>query len=135
MSQENVEAFQRATSAYNDRDVDAFLDAFDAEVEWHSLTQAMFGGEESIYRGHRGIREGVREIDEVLAELEIECLEIRDLGERIVVIGRVSGRGRTSGAKIESPINWVVDFRKCKVTRMRDYLHRAEALEAAGLSE
>ena len=135
MSQENVEAFQRAASAYNDRDIDAFLEAFDPEVEWHSLTQVMFGGEMSVYRGHRGIREGVREMHEVLAELQLEYLEIRDLGERIVVIGRVTGRGRTSGAEVESPINWVVDFRDGKVARMRDYLDRAEALEAAGLPE
>jgi ketosteroid isomerase-like protein len=133
MSQQNVEAFKRAVAAYNRRDIDAFLEAFDPQVEWHSLTQVMFGGEQSVYRGHRGIREGVREMDEALVELQVEYSEIRDLGERIVVIGRVSGRGRASGAETESPINWVIEFRNSKVIRMRDYLDRAEALEAAGL--
>ena len=135
MSEENVEAFKRAVAAYNRRDIDAFLEAFDPEIEWHSLTQVMFGGEQSVYRGHRGIREGVREMDEVLVDLQVEYAEIRDLRERIVVFGRVSGRGRASGAETESPINWVIEFRNSKVIRMTDYLDPAEALEAAGLRE
>ena len=135
MSEEKVETFKRAVAAYNRRDIDAFLEAFDPEIEWHSLTQVMFGGEQSVYRGHRGIREGVREMDEVLADLQVEYAEIRDLRERIVVFGRVSGRGRASGAETESPINWVIEFRNSKVIRMTDYLDPAEALEAAGLEE
>jgi ketosteroid isomerase-like protein len=135
MSTEHVEAFNRAVAAYNRRDIDAFVEAFDPEVEWHSLTQTMFGGEQSVYRGHRGIREGVQDMDEALAELQVECSEIQDLGERIVVIGRVRGRGRASGAQIESPINWVVEFGGGRVTRMRDYLDPKDALAAAGLRE
>jgi ketosteroid isomerase-like protein len=135
MSRENVEAFERAVSAYNRRDVDAFLEEFHPEAEWHSLTQVMFGGERSVYRGYRGIREGVQDIDEALADMRVECSEIRDLGETIVVIGRVRGRGRASGVEIDSPINWVVEFRGATVTRMRDYLDPKEALEAAGLRE
>lgn len=135
MSRENVEAFQRAVAAYNRRNIDAFLEEFDPEAEWYSLTQVMFGGEESVYRGRMGIRQGVQDIDESLAEMRVECSEIRDLGEEIVVIGRVHGRGRASGAKIESPINWVVEFRGGRITRMRDYLDAKDALKAAGLRE
>jgi ketosteroid isomerase-like protein len=135
MSDESVEAFKRAVAAYNRRDIDAFLEEFDPEVEWHALTQAMFGGDQSVYRGHRGIREGLQDMDEALADLQIEFSEIRDLGGVIVVIGRVRGRGRASGAETESPINWVVEFRGGKVTRMTDYLDPKKALQAAGLRE
>jgi len=135
MSRENVEAFKRAIAAYNRRDIDAFLEEFDPEVEWHSLIQAMFGGGESVYRGHRGMREGVQDMDEALADLQVEYSEIRDLGERIVVLGRVRGRGRASGAEFESPLNWVVELRAGRATRLRDYLDPKEALEAAGLRE
>jgi ketosteroid isomerase-like protein len=135
MSQQNVEAFKRAVAAYNRRDIDAFLEEFDPEAEWHSLVQEMFGGEHSVYRGYRGIRKGVQEIDEALTEMRVECSEIRDLGEAIVAIGRVKGRGRASGVEIESPINWVVEFRGARVTHMRDYLDPKSALEAAGVSD
>jgi uncharacterized protein len=135
MSQENVEAFNRAVAAYNCRDIDAFLEQFDPEAEWHSLTQVMFGGEHAVYQGHRGIREGVREIDEVLEDMQVDCLEIRDLGEAILVIGRVRGRGKASGIDIESPIHWVVEFADGRVVQMRDYLDFASAINAAGQSE
>jgi ketosteroid isomerase-like protein len=74
-------------------------------------------------------------VDEALAEVRMECLEIRDLGERIVVRGRVRAQGRASRAVTESPIGWLVEFKNGKVTRMRDYLDPKEALEAAGLPE
>lgn len=135
MSQENVEVFERAVVAYNRRDIDAFLEAFDPEVEWHSMTQVMFGGEQSVHRGHSGMRDGLRDMDEALAELQVGYSEIRDLGERIVVFGHVSGRGRASGAETEMPINWVIEFRNSKMIRMSDHVDRAEALEAVGLPE
>jgi ketosteroid isomerase-like protein len=75
----------------------------------------------------------MRDVDEALAEVRIECSKIHDLGDRIVVVGRLRARGRASGAETESPIAWVVDFKDGKATRMRDYLDPNEALEAAGL--
>jgi hypothetical protein len=35
MSQENVDAFQRAIDAYNRGDAEAMLEIHDPEVEWH----------------------------------------------------------------------------------------------------
>jgi ketosteroid isomerase-like protein len=135
MSKENVEAFRRAIEAYNRRDIDAFVEAFDPMVEIHPLTLAMFGQEATVYRGHEGIRQFIRDVDEVLPQIQVESLEIRDLGERLAASGRLHARGRASGAEVESPIFWVIEFREGGVIRMRDYLDPKEALEAAGLSE
>lgn len=135
MSEENVEGFRRAVEAYNRRDIDAFLDAFDPMVEAHPLTLAMFGQAATVYRGHEGIRKFVRDVDEVLPQMQVEVREVRDLGERIVASGRLQARGRASGAEIESPISWLVEFKNGMVIRMSDYLDFKEALGAAGLSE
>jgi ketosteroid isomerase-like protein len=135
MSEENVEAFRTALSAYNRRDIDAFLEAFDPMVEIHPLTLAMFGREGTVYRGHEGIRQFIGDVDEVLPGIQVEPLEIRDLGERIVANGRLQARGKASGAEVESPIGWHVEFREGRVIRMTDYLDPKEALKAAGLSE
>ncbi|HSJ17290.1 MAG TPA: nuclear transport factor 2 family protein [Solirubrobacterales bacterium] len=135
MSQENVEAFKRAIEAYNRRDIDTFLEMFEPMVETRPLTLAMFGQEATVYRGHEGIRQFIRDVDEALSQLQVEPLEIRDLGERIVASGRLRARGRASGAEIESPISWLVEFKNGRVIRMRDYLDFTEALEAAGLRD
>ncbi len=88
-----------------------------------------------MYRGHEGVRELMREIDDVLDEIHVEYSEIRDLGDRVVAIGRLRTRGKASGAETESPIATVSDLRNGKSIRIRTYLDPKEALEAAGLSE
>ena len=133
MSRENVDAFRRVLEAYNRRDIDAVLDVLDPMVEIHPLTLAMFGTEAAWYRGHEGLRQFVRDVDEVLPGIQVEPLEIRDLGERIVANGRLHARGRASGAEVQSPISWLVEFRAGRVMRMTDYLDPKEALEAAGV--
>jgi ketosteroid isomerase-like protein len=135
MSEENVEAIRRAADAYNRGDVDAVLREIDPKVEWHPLLQVLLGGETTVYRGHERVRELYRDIDEAFTEAQAELSEIRDLGERVVAIGHLRGRGRESGAETETAIAWVVDFKDGKAVRIREYLDPAEALEVAGLRE
>jgi ketosteroid isomerase-like protein len=66
---------------------------------------------------------------------EFEFPEIRDLGDRIVAVGWLRGRGKGSGVEVETPVAYVVDVRGHKAIRVRTYLDPKEALEAAGLSE
>ena len=115
MSEENVEAFKRGADAYNRREVEALLEELHPQVE--------------------GARQGIRELEEAFSELRAEPLEFRDVGERVVAIGHLHGRGKESGVETESPIAWLVDFEDGKVVRIREYADPAEALEAAGLSE
>jgi ketosteroid isomerase-like protein len=136
MSQENVEAFKRASfDAINRRDVEGLLEELDPEVEWHPGVLLAFEGETRTYRGHEGVREMLGDLFEALAEFYVQYPEIRDLGDRIVAIGHVRTRGRESGAVTESPFAAVTDFRDGKAVRIRTYLDPKEALEAAGLSE
>ena len=135
MSQENVEVFKRAFDAINRRDAEALVSELDPEVEWHSAILMAMGGKQTVYRGHEGVREWLRDLYETLSEFQAEYPEIRDLGERTVAIGIVRGRGRASEAEIESPHGTVTEFKNGKGIRVRTYLDPNEALEAAGLSE
>ena len=134
MSQENVEMFKRAIEAYNRRDIDAFLEALDTEIELHGALQALLESEATVYRGHEGVRQWVRDIDEALADIRLELPEVHDLGDRIVAVGRLSARGTASGAETESPFGCVVEWKNGKATRVVSFLDRKAALEAAGLS-
>jgi ketosteroid isomerase-like protein len=135
MSQENVEAFKRVIAAWNRGDIDAGLEMLDPAVEVHAVAPAALGGESTIYRGHEGARGLFRDVQEAFPQLQIEISEIRDLGERIVAIGHLHGRGKESGAEVESPIAYVYEFKNGKATRINDFLNPKEALEAAGLRE
>ena len=135
MSQENVEAFNRAAEALKRRDVEAALAELDPDVEWHPAMAAALGGGATVYRGHEGMRELLRDMYEAFTEIDAEFSEIRDLGEQIVAIGRRRARGKASGAETETPLCYVMEFKNGKMIRVRSYLDPKEALEAAGLSE
>jgi ketosteroid isomerase-like protein len=140
MSQENVDAFKRGLDAYNRRDLDALMDELDPGVEWHPALAVLLGGKQTVFRGHQGVRESIQEEDEALAVYQLEVSEIRDLGNRVLAIGRIRARGRESGAEIESPFYALTESKGTKgkgtrAIRLRTFLDRKEALEAAGLRE
>jgi ketosteroid isomerase-like protein len=135
MSQENVEGFKRAIDAGNRRDIDAMLEELDPEVEWHPALLASLEGQPTVYRGREGVQEWMQELYEAFAEVHIDIAEIRDLGDRLIAIGRIRARGGASRAETESPFAWVIEAKNGKATRVRGYLDPKEALEAAGLEE
>jgi ketosteroid isomerase-like protein len=110
MSKENVEAFERGLEAGNRGDVDALLDELHPKIEWHSVLHALMGGQQTVFRGHDGVR-------------------------RMIGDGRTRTRGTASGAETETPLALVTEIRNGKTISIRAYLDREEALEAAGLSE
>ena len=134
MSQENVEAFERAVEASNGSDYDALLAEFDPEVEWRGVMGVMFGGEAAVFRGHAGVLEYLRDIEGFTVR-DIHLAELRDLGERVVGLGHARGRGRESGIELDSPYGAVAEFRNGKIIAYRDFFDHGEVLEAAGLSE
>ena len=88
-----------------------------------------------MYRGHQGVHELFRDRDSTFPDLHGDVSEVRDLGEHVLAIGRIRGRGKASGLATESDIVWLVEFKNGKAIRIREYLDPSEALEAAGLSE
>ena len=95
---------------------------------------ALLGGA-TVFRGHDGVREMLRDLYEAFGDIQIEISEIRDLGDRVVAIGRYHARGWASGAEVETPIGFVIEFKSGKAFRLRAYLDAEDALEAVGLAE
>jgi ketosteroid isomerase-like protein len=75
------------------------------------------------------------ETDEAFEQLRTEPEEFRDLGDDVLLIGRLHARGRESGVEIDSPVAWIFTFRDGNGVRARGYLNIQEALEAAGREE
>ena len=118
---------------YNRRDVEALLEVLDPEVEWHPALMGSLTGAATAYHGHQGVHRLFRDVS--LYELSAEVTEVRELGERVVAIGRLRMRGKESGAETASPMGFVADFKDGKAILVRTYLDATEALEAAGLRE
>jgi ketosteroid isomerase-like protein len=135
MSVDKVDVARRVTDAYNRRDFDGALAEFGTpDFEWHpALTRALDGG--GGYRGREGVEEFATDTRENWEELQALPEEFRDLGDRVLVLGSLRGRGKASGTPVDTPYAGIFDFRGDRIWRYRVYLDRAEGLRAAGLSE
>jgi len=134
MPRDIVEVAKRSVHAYNQRDVDTFFaEIATSDLEWWpGLTRGVEGG---CYQGREGIERFLADTAETWEELQTVPEEFRDLGDRVIVLGRMQGRGRGSGVPVDQPFANILDFRGDRICRSQVYLDRAEGLRAAGLSE
>ena len=133
MSTENVEAVKVLMEAVDRRDIDTFAGVTTSDFEWFPVFAARVEGD--VYRGREGIETFLGEVDETWEEFRPMPEEYRDLGDRVLGLGRLKTRGRASGVPNDSPWGGIYDVRGGKISRIRTYLDHGEALRAAGLSE
>ncbi|MGO8907161.1 MAG: nuclear transport factor 2 family protein [Solirubrobacteraceae bacterium] len=134
MPRDRVDVARRANDAYNRRDVDGwFAELATPDFEWYpAIVRALHGGG---YRGGEGVERFAADTSENWEELQSVPEEFRDLGDRVLLLGRLRGHGKASGVPVDQPFAGIFDFRGDRIWRYRVYLDRAEGLRAAGLSE
>ena len=59
--------------------------------------------------------------------------EFREVGDKVVVLGRLRARSRASGMDVDVPMGFVWTLRDGKAVHGRTFSDQAEALRAAGL--
>jgi ketosteroid isomerase-like protein len=98
---------RRVVDAYNTRQLEGQIELFDPDIELVPLRAAL---EETVYRGHDGIRQFARNIDESWSEAHIEVLELEVRDEQGLSIGRLRLKGRSSGAltEVTAAASWSV---------------------------
>ncbi len=131
MSQENVELNRRGFEAFNDRDLDGLLAALDEDVEISPILAAMEGS----YKGHDGVRRWWSGLLDGFPDINVELLDVRDLGEVTVAVVRVRGHGAESDTPFDATVWQVHRWRHGKCLSWHAYSSESEALEAVGPSE
>ena len=135
MSQDNVELVLRTHAAFSRADLEGFLAGYHPEAEYRAAVTQAVEGDAGDFKGHAGLRRWWRDLHDLYENLKTEVVEVLDLGERVVVVFIVSGRGRGSGIEDGQELAQVVTVTQGKIVVIRDYLSRAEALAAVGLQE
>jgi ketosteroid isomerase-like protein len=132
LSQQNVDKTTDFIAAYNRRDFDAAVEFFDPEIEWVLPALQRFDS----CRGPAEFRRFWEGLDETFEELRLDPQEAVDAGDRVAVRLRYFGRGKGSGAEIETEMyHQVATFRDGTMVRIEYFTSWPEALEAAGLRE
>ena len=130
MSEENAALARRGYDAFNRRDLDAFLDLVDADIQF---TTRLIGS--GTFRGHEGVRKWWREVLDPAPDFTIEVNDIRAVGDMTINHLRVRGRGALSHAPFDEATWMVGRWRDGKAVSWDSYSTEADALEAAGLNE
>ena len=131
MSQENVEFTQRFIDHYNETGEFPW-DSVDPDTVWVIDPAAWLGG---TYRGHEGLRTLLGRLAEVFDQVRYEVEELIEVGDSVVVLGRMCVRGAQSGATTSQQLALVTQSRNGLLVAYRSYLRREDALEAVGLQE
>jgi len=136
MSQENVEIVCRGYELYAAGDLEGVASLFADDAE---LADGGGLGVADTAAGTRYGPEGfLRSSEEALEAFEdyrVDAEEFIDAGEAVVVGVRIFGRGRASGAVMETRLAHVWVFGGGKVVRGDVYRSTSEALEAVGMAE
>ena len=132
MSEENADRLRTVIDAFNKREGTAFDRLLAADAEIVPVRAALEG---TTYRGNSAGSQYCSAVDETWKSLRWEVDEICGIDELAIAVGHIRGKGRETGATIDTSSGWVAQFRDGLITRFRTYTSREDALEAAGLSE
>jgi ketosteroid isomerase-like protein len=119
--------------AFNTRDVEKFIAFCDPQIELHSAVTVPGGG---LYHGHPGVRRWHRDIKDAFGDdIRVEPEAYFDLGEHTITFHVLHGRGRQSGADVETPAAHLCRWRDGLIVYFKGYVQREEALRDLGVSE
>ena len=139
MTQENLETIRRIDDAFTagvergDFEAAWATGAVAPDFEWVAAAEM---AEQRSYRGREAFAEFMRRWTEDFDGYSIQREELVDAGDdRVVGVFKQSATGRGSGASVELEYALVYDLRDGQLVRIRAFLDRAEALEAARVKE
>jgi hypothetical protein len=55
------------------------------------------------------------------------------VGDQVLTLGRMEGRGSRGGVPVDAPMGIVIDFRGAEIFRARSFLDHGEGLNGVGL--
>jgi ketosteroid isomerase-like protein len=122
-----------AFDAYNRRDFDSILAAYDPEVE-NQIHHV--GSLDGTHAGHAGWRLYWRGWFEAWDESHQEVTEIVDFADdRLLILGSIRCRNNARGMELQEPFGMLLTIRDGRIVRHEEWFDPRAALRAAGLTE
>jgi len=134
MSEENVEIVRRSIELWSEGDADEALKmaADDLVMDWSNS----IGPAKGIYRGKEAARKFWAAFVDAFGRLRWDLEEIIEVDEsRVIAVNHFRARGRGSGIDVDAVGAQLWTMSEGKARSIKLYQSKAEALEAAGLSE
>jgi ketosteroid isomerase-like protein len=132
MSAENVEIMRTAYDAIARRDRETLDRILRERLAPDFEFEAALTG--ATYKGIDGFWELLDDIEDTVG-YRPEVQDAVDLGDHVLVVLRMSGRGSRSGVSVAQEGAVLVTFEGSTLVSGKSFASKAEALEAAGLRE
>ena len=131
MSEQNVDAFFRSLEGFQRCDFDVWINSFAEDGEFVPQRAPIQG----TYTGKASLRGFLADNAENFDVFHPWYEDVRDLGDRVLALGKLRIQGKEGGVAIEVPSSLVITYRGGKVVRFEDFGERRKALRAVGLSD
>jgi ketosteroid isomerase-like protein len=129
----NVQRVRQALLAMERGDVDAVVAQAHPDIEFVNPPYAI---EPGTRHGVEGFKTGLGNMLEAFEELRFDSQRVIDLGDRVVAVGRWTGRGRGSSYKFDpQPYAFLVTLHEGQIIRYEWFALPEEAFAAAGISD
>ena len=129
MSDSDPDTLRRSYQALNEGDLDAALEALDADAVWHESPE-LPGGDE--FRGREAVRGFLQDFLAEWKQFHQEVEEIVVAGDRVAVLIHLTAVGRGSGVEADTHYGHVWTMRGGKGIRVDGYRDREAALRSLG---
>jgi ketosteroid isomerase-like protein len=113
-----------AVSAYNRRDIAALKSRMAEDVDLQPPVSSLQG---RAYRGHAGVEEWLRDVEESFDEATIEVEEVRELPSCVLVLAVFRVRGRESRLELKSELGLLCELTDGLISRWHGYFDHGEA--------
>ena len=124
----DVDIVRALFEAFAQRDTARVEQLISDEMEFHAVTAEM-AGREGPYVGHAGMELYFSDVEDIWEEINLTPTEFEEVGDVIVVTGRVWARG--SGRVVDSSTGWLFRVREGQLVWARVFESAAEAVAAA----
>ena len=137
MAAEDVDTIRRLYEAWLAEDYETVFQTYDEAIHLNPDPEASWVGIGETYDGHEGIRRYMSAMYEAFDDYRPEVEDIIDVADgRVLTLAIEHGRGRGSGAQVESPRT--AHLGRCARARQSNSIcssHPAGAYAALGMSE
>ena len=124
MTTDNLALVEAALDAYNRRDHPRLCELMTEDVDLQPPVSWLTG---HAYRGHQGIAEWLRDLEESFSFAQISPLELTDMGDRVLAITRFEVQGHESRVSFGSELGLVLGIEGGRISSWIGFMSHAEA--------
>ena len=132
MADAQIEALKRIYAAVQAKDTDELSRSVAHDIEWVLPESVPWGG---THHGNLGVESVAELFQEHVEGYWADPEDFIEAGDRVVVLGRISGRGRRSGRDFDLPFAHVWSFADGVPSRFHAYFDATPILAALDASE